>query len=312
MNTYINRAARPSRKALFGMGLVLMVGLLSLAGAQIATTDTRPSIVGGQEAAPPFKYSWMAAIINSSSPSGDVFRDQFCGGTLIYPRWVLTAAHCVEDLAADDVDVLLGAHDLTDGTENPGLRQRLKVVRLVIHEDYDRWSLDNDIALLHLAGAPRGLSSAALISDVSRQRPGTMARAIGWGDTASSTGMFNYPERLQQVDMPLVSQSACNETYLDTITDSMLCAGYPQGGKGGCFGDSGGPLVIQDPTADNRWELIGITSFVQSPIGGLKCAQPGFPTVFAEVYDYLDWIERQRRAFAPKLPGILRLLLLDD
>ena len=112
--------------------------------------------------------------------------------------------------------------------------------------------------------------------------------------------------------MPLVSLGECNAAYSGTITANMVCAGYPRGGKGACFGDSGGPLVIQNPNQDYRWELTGLASFVSPPIDGLKCAQPGFPTVYTDVYEYRDWIEHQRLAAAPKLNAIIKLFILPD
>ena len=299
-------------KRLVGKWVIVILLVCASVGAIYLSADTRPTIVGGQEVIPPFQYPWMAAIIFSSTPTGDVFPGQFCGGTLIDRRWVVTAAHCVDDLVAADVDVVLGVHDLTNGVENPGLRQRIKVERLVVHPDYDARRFDNDIALLHLVAPVRGLAAADLISDSVLQSPGTTARAIGWGDTAGSANAISYPERLQQVDMPLVSKDACDDAYAGNITDNMVCAGLPQGGKGACFGDSGGPLLIRNPDRNNRWELTGLASFVRSPIAGLKCAQPGFPTVFADVYEYRDWIEQYRSDVTPSLNGIIKFLILRD
>ena len=312
MNILSNRIVDLVGKGIIGRRIIFTVFLLLFAGAQNISAEPVPTIVGGEEVNPRFKYTWMVALINSTAPpTGDVWADQFCGGTLIEPDLVVTAAHCVDDKSAGEVDVLLGAHDLTDGTENCNmggecLRQRIKVSQLTIHEKWDDTTIDNDIALLKLAKPVAGLSAAALISLPALKDPGTTATAIGWGDTAGGAEDQDYPTTLQQVNLSLVSQSVCVDAHsYMTITDNMLC-GW-NSGKGVCFGDSGGPLVVQNASQNNRWELIGISSFVGPKTGGLKCAQPDYPSVFVNVYNYLDWIEPPSLAGA----GVL-LLLLDD
>ncbi|MBT8368556.1 MAG: serine protease [Deltaproteobacteria bacterium] len=316
MNAFSDRIVSSSVKATIGMWIALMAVIIVIAGAQNISAKSEPTIVGGQEVNPPFQYTWMAALINSTAPSGNVFLDQFCGGTLIQTNLVVTAAHCFFDndeesinygtqkLEAKDVDVLLGAHDLTDGAENPGLRQRIDVSQLIIHEDYDFSAADNDIALMKLARPVHNLSAAKLISKPSLKEPGTTARTIGWGNT-SATG-YDYPYELQDVDLPLVSHTTCSDAYSNIgfeITDHMLCAGYAQGGRDSCQGDSGGPLVVQNASQNGRWELIGVVS------GGQGCAQPGFYGFYADVYAYLDWIKRNGFSFTSGLPAVQFLLL---
>jgi secreted trypsin-like serine protease len=194
---------------------------------------------------------------------------------------------------------------LTDGTENPGLRQRIEVSEIRIHKSFDSYNLDNDIALLKLASPAQNLPAAALISEPSLRDPGTTARVVGWGNT-SATGKGDFPHELQEVDLPLVSRTTCSDAYSelgDEITANMLCAGYAQGGKDSCEGDSGGPLVAQNAAQDNRWELIGVVSW------GEGCALPGFYGVYTDVYNYLDWIKRNSFSSTPGLPGLLLLLL---
>ena len=90
---------------------------------------------------------------------------------------------------------------------------------------------------------------------------------------------------LREVQVPIVSNETCKDSYGDIITSNMLCAGYPEGGKDACLGDSGGPLMV--PAADNSWLLTAVVSF------GVGCAQPDSYGVYTRVRPYLDWIESQ-------------------
>jgi len=304
MNILSNRIVDLVWKDIIGRWIILTAFLLLFAGAQNISAETKPYIVGGNEVNPPQKYTWMAALIYSNAPllTGDVYDYFFCGGTLIEPDLVVTAAHCVDGMSAGEVDVLLGAHDLTGDCSIGGclsLRQRIKVSQLKIHQDYNDVNINNDIALLKLASPVEGLAAAALISKPSLKEPGTTARTIGWGST--NPDPYVWPQKLQEVDLPLVSQTTCEDAMGEgEITDNMLCAGYEQGGQSPCPGDSGGPLVVQNPSQNNRWELIGIVSW-----GGDPCAAAGEYAVYTNVYNYLNWIE------PPSLAGVL-LLLLDD
>ena len=97
---------------------------------------------------------------------------------------------------------------------------------------------------------------------------------------------------LKYVHLPLVTNAKCvnasgseNLYPEEEITKNMVCAGFLEGGKGGCKGDSGGPLVVPRSSTDDTAIVYGITSFMN------KCAQPKYPTVFARVTEFLPWIK---------------------
>ncbi|MNT55643.1 Trypsin [compost metagenome] len=94
---------------------------------------------------------------------------------------------------------------------------------------------------------------------------------------------YTLPARLQKVDVPLVTTESCNISYKNEITDRMMCAGFPEGGKDSCQGDSGGPLVAK--TTDNQTYLIGVVSW------GTGCARAGKPGVYAKVSYATSWIQ---------------------
>jgi len=314
MNILSNRIVDLVWKGIIGRWIILTVFLLLFAGAQNISAERKPRIVGGNDVDPPFQYTWMAALIQNKAPvNADLWYYFFCGGTLIKPDLVVTAAHCFYDdtgtqsKSAKDVDVLVGAHNLSNNYENicdigGCLRQRIEVSELKIHEKYNPSTFENDIALLKLKSPAQRLPVATLISKASLKNPGTTATAIGWG--ATNADATERPEILQEVDLQVVSKTTCEGWWGEGgIKDTMLCAGYALGERDACSGDSGGPLVAPNTSQNDRWELIGIVSF-----GPSLCAQPGGQYgVYTDVYDYLDWIE------PPSLTGAgVQLLLLDD
>lgn len=234
-------------------------------------------IIGGEDAAPD-EFPWMVALLDANT---DNARDaQFCGGSLIRPGWVLTAAHCVEGEQSEGVDVLLGRVDLEG---NGG--ERIDVSRIVVHPDYDDASVYPDLALLELsedsAQTPVGLVTPGSGLDSA----GTVATTTGWGVTDVDTG--DTATILQKVDVPVVTHAACAEAYGDgdegVVEEAMICAGLPEGGKDSCQGDSGGPLFVSGGQ-DGQWVQSGITSW------GNGCALPDFPGVYARISTYTDWI----------------------
>ncbi len=227
-------------------------------------------IVGGYEAEPG-AWPWMAALVSSSEDS--LYYGQFCGGTLIHPSWVVTAAHCVESVSPESVDVVLGVHDLANDTGD-----RIKVRRIIINPYYDSLSVDSDIALLELERNASQKPLSLIASQSSLE--GEDSTIIGWGVT--DPGAYEAPERLQEVSVPIISDETCREAYGESeITDNMLCAGDAEGGKDTCWGDSGGPLMVRE---NGDWKLAGITSW------GEGCAIPGYYGVYTRVSNFRDFI----------------------
>lgn len=247
------------------------------AGMLNALTASRltPRIVGGTPA-PPNKYPWMVALFyRGCSPAVC----QFCGGALVRRNWVLTAAHCAAAVGDNTpIDVFLGSTKLTD----PG--EQIRVAELIIHDDFDPNTLDNDLALLRLDGEsqqpvvpiiepgdPSGLTAP--------ERPATI---IGWG--ATSEGGESSQELLE-VTVPIVSNEDANAAYKplgSSITENMIAAGVPEGGRDACQGDSGGPFLVKDGTGS--WILAGATSW------GIGCARPGLPGLYTRLSRYGDWL----------------------
>lgn len=245
--------------------LVLTAGLT--AGIQVQAS-TR--IIGGSETTPG-TYPWMVSLHDSSG-------QQFCGASLVAKGWVLTAAHCVENESPQNISAVVGNFDLNQ--PDPG-EIRKQVNRIVIHPKRGQGE-DFDIALLQLESPARESSihpaSPALFDSLVA---GTPLLVMGWGNL-STTGA-SYPERLHQVLVPLVSQQDCQQVHGSDLTDNMVCAGLPEGGKDACQGDSGGPLLHQK---DSQWYQVGIVSW------GDGCAQPNSPGVYTKVSAFEGWIRQ--------------------
>ncbi len=271
----------------FTLAIVTLVALMQPSRALTQGEPAQPNgptIVGGHEAEPG-AWPWQVALIDTG---GHPYDDQYCGGSLINPNWVVTAAHCAAGARPDDIQVLAGIHNLVTG--DPGFA-RLNVANIIIHPDYgDINQYDSDIALLELATpAPFRLPSAAglpiagvaLVPETVGALVGVDSTVTGWGNRQPGGG--DYPAALHEVEVPIVSNADCRAAYGNAITPAMLCAGLPEGGKDSCQGDSGGPLVVFSSTR-SRWELAGIVSW------GNGCALPGVPGVYTRVSTFAHWI----------------------
>lgn len=261
-------------------GLLRGALALLLAPSLLQAADAAPRIVGGSDTSVS-RWPWMAALVYRTS--GSSYDGQFCGGSLIHPRWVLTAGHCFLDRndnvdSSIELDVVIGRTNLTgdDG-------RRVAVSRIVVNPAYTPANDDGDIALLELSQPVEGVQTVGLPGPVYGSFfavDGTDATVIGWGNS-SATGTV-YPEILQQVAQPLVNQATCQSAYTTrALTDNMLCAGDGQGGRDACQGDSGGPLVIDGGAGSVQ---VGVVSF------GEGCAQAGTYGVYARVSRYAQWI----------------------
>ncbi|QJE97408.1 S1 family serine peptidase [Luteolibacter luteus] len=236
-----------------------------------------PMIVGGNPASEG-EYPWMAALVQAEVP--DNYDGQFCGGTLIHPSWILTAGHCVFGSRAEDIHVVLGATDLG---ESSGI-QRIEVAEIILAPGYNNVNLDSDFALLRLKEpADSSFTSISVVDDASLANPGVVSTVIGWGDTTNGEG--EYPERLQEVQLPIVDLAVANASpdYNGTLSANMLAAGYAQGGKDSCSGDSGGPLMVPSPVGPG-FAQAGVVSF------GVECAAPGTYGIYTKVGNYRHFV----------------------
>ncbi|XP_001944076.1 proclotting enzyme isoform X1 [Acyrthosiphon pisum] len=239
-------------------------------------------VVGGDEALPG-RWPWMAAIF-LHGPRRTEF---WCGGSLIGPRHILTAAHCTRDnrqmpFNARQFTVRLGDVDLRRDDE-PSSPETYYVVEVRGHNKFSRVGFYNDIAILVLdRPVKRSKYTIPLClppkSSKSDTFVGQSPTVVGWGTTYYG-GKESTVQR--QVDLPVWNNNDCDRTYFQPINEDFICAGLKEGGKDACQGDSGGPLMLKK---DGRWIQIGIVSF------GNKCGEPGYPGVYTRVTRYLDWI----------------------
>uniref|UniRef100_A0A6J0THT7 Plasma kallikrein isoform X1 n=2 Tax=Pogona vitticeps TaxID=103695 RepID=A0A6J0THT7_9SAUR len=235
--------------------------------------NTIARIVGGMNAFPA-EWPWQVSLhVKLSTQS------HMCGGSIIRDQWILTAAHCTEDLLITQVwRIYSGILKQSEINENTSV---FKVQEIIVHPKYVASEQGYDIALMKL---DRPMNFSALQQPLCLPSEEINTKydecwVTGWGYT-KETGQIE--DTLQKVKIPLISNEECQNQYQDyRITEKMLCAGYAEGARDACKGDSGGPLSCK---YQNKWYLAGITSW------GEGCARPGQPGVYTNVAEFVGWI----------------------
>jgi len=273
------------------MKFILLAGFIAWAAAECGVPAYPPvdvggatgdsEIVGGEEAKP-HSWPWQAALfMRESSWSGPKWF-QFCGGSLIDSNWVMTAGHCFyKQYDTSNFKIKLGSQndDTDESTE-----VTVGISKIIVHPQYNPTTTSHDITLLKLDRAvtfTNAISPVCLPAASDTVQDNQKGVVTGWGATIEGG---NTVSNLRQVVVPIVNHGQCQRDYGNEIVDdTMICAGYPDGGKDSCQGDSGGPFVFY---TNNRWVQQGIVSW------GNGCAEPNYPGVYSRVAAYRDWIDQ--------------------
>ncbi|CAG9565381.1 unnamed protein product [Danaus chrysippus] len=267
-------------------------GLSLLPNTDVCGIQNDDRIIGGHQTDLD-EHPWTV-LLKYSHPRGFTFK---CGGVLISSRYVLTAAHCVQNLQLYQVRVgefnLVNKTDCVQDDCSPDPLD-INIEEIIPHEDFkpDREKL-NDIALLRLAQEVTFndfVKPICLPIDPTLKNnnfEGYDMEVAGWGKTETKSSS----EIKMKLRVRVRNTKVCKDIYRqidEKISENHICAGGING-QDSCEGDSGGALMGR-VDADNNWMAIGVVSFGPTP-----CGVAGWPGVYTRVTAYIDWIVSKLR-----------------
>ncbi|WP_405063899.1 serine protease [Kribbella sp. NBC_01505] len=250
------------------------MAFLVVGAGSVAADQGKPMVVGGTLASVA-EAPWAVVLTNSAAVRES---KRWCGGVLVAPDKVLTAAHCARQ-PITSYGVVQGRADLS----NREVGRFSAVSKVWVHPAYSTTTNRNDFAVLTLKKPMPGVPVLRLETSPKADRRGAVPTVYGWGDT-DGTGP---DDTLQKVAVPDLGDATCTgiKGYTENgyTAAANVCAGYLDGTGDACQGDSGGPLVLNG-------RLLGIVSW------GNGCAKEGYPGVYAEVAPVVKTLLAQVRA----------------